>query len=101
MTVSIIAKLTANEGQRDDLVAALQPMLAHVEANEPDTLRYILMEDAGDANLLWLYEQYTSDEAVAAHSTSDVMKELGMATRPFAAARPEIIMCKPVGGKGL
>lgn len=101
MTVSIIAKLTSNDGQRHDLVAAMQPMLAHVEANEPDTVRYILMEDAGDANVLWLYEQYTNDEAIAAHSTSDVMKELGMATRPFAAARPEIIMCKPIGGKGL
>ncbi len=101
MTVSIIAKLTANDGQRDDLVAALQPMLDHVEANEPDTVRYILMEDAGDPNLLWMYEQYTSQEALGAHGTSDAMKELGMAVRPFAAARPEIIICNPVGGKGL
>ncbi len=101
MTVSIIAKLTANDGQREDLVAALQPMLDHVEANEPDTLRYILMEDTSDPNLLWMYEQYTSDEAFAAHGTSEAMKELGMAVRPFAAARPELIFCKPVGGKGL
>jgi quinol monooxygenase YgiN len=99
--VSVIAKITAKDGQRDELAAALQPMIDHVEANEPDTLRYILMADAGDPNLLWFYEEYTSGEALAAHGASDAMKELGMAVRDFSAARPEIIVCNPIGGKGL
>ena len=99
--VSVIAKITANEGQRAELAAALQPMLDHVEANEPDTLRYILLEDTGDPNVLWFYEEYANGEALVAHGASDAMKELGMAVRPFAAARPEVMVCNPIGGKGL
>jgi len=99
--VVVIAKITALEGKRDELVAAMGPMMDHVEANEPDTLAYILNEDAGDENVLWMYEEYTSQEALAAHSSSEAMKEMGMALRPFAGARPEITLLNPVRGKGL
>lgn len=101
MTVTVIAKLTANDGQRDELVAALQPMLEHVEANEPDTLAYVLMEDVKDPNLLWLYEKYPDQAALNAHSSSHAMKELATAVRPYAASRPEVVICNPIGGKGL
>ncbi len=99
--LSVIAKLTAKEGMRADLAAALQPLIDHVEANEPDTLKYILSEDTADENVLWFYEEYANEEALSAHSTSDAMKELGAATREFAAARPEITVCRTLGGKGL
>ncbi|MCH9837806.1 MAG: putative quinol monooxygenase [Ilumatobacter sp.] len=99
--VVVIAKITALEGKRDELVAAMGPMIDHVEANEPDTLTYILNVDAADENVLWMYEEYTSDEALAAHSSSEAMKEMGMALRPLAGARPEITLLNPVRGKGL
>jgi hypothetical protein len=38
---------------------------------------------------------------LAAHSSSEAMKEMGMALRPFAGARPEITLLSPVRGKGL
>ena len=101
MTISVIAKLTAKDGQRDQLAAAMQPMIQHVTDNEPDTLKYVLLQDTADANVLWMYEEYTSMEALAAHGSSDAMKELGGATREFAAARPEIIVCNQLGGKGV
>ncbi len=101
MTVSVIAKLTANDGQRDDLVAALQPMLRHVEENEPDTVRYILMEDTSDENVVWLYEEYVDQAAFEAHGRSDTMKALGAAIGPFMGGAPELIFCRPVAGKGL
>lgn len=99
--VVVIAKITAVEGKRDELLAAMGPMMAHVEANEPDTLTYIVNEDMGDANVLWMYEEYASHEALAAHGGSDAMKELGMALRPLGAGRPEITVLNPVSGKGL
>ena len=99
--VSVIAKITANEGMRSDMIAAMGSMMDHVEANEENTLKYILMEDSSDENVVWMYEEYTDDDALAAHSSSETMKELGMALRPFAGARPEIIKCNPVRGKGL
>ncbi|MGA9278046.1 putative quinol monooxygenase [Ilumatobacter sp.] len=99
--VSVIAKITALEGKRSELIAAMGPMMDHVEANEPDTLTYIVSEDTADENVIWMYEEYTSAEALAAHSSSDTMKELGMALRPLAGGRPEITVCNPVRGKGL
>ena len=99
--VVVIAKITALEGKRDELAAAMGPMIDHVEANEPDTLAYILNEDSADENVLWMYEEYTSQEALAAHGQSEAMKELGMALRPLAGGRPEITVLNPVRGKGL
>jgi quinol monooxygenase YgiN len=99
--VSVIAKITALEGKRSELIAAMGPMMDHVEANEPDTLKYILSEDTSDENVIWMYEEYASQEAFVAHGQSDTMKELGMALRPLAGGRPEITVCTPVRGKGL
>lgn len=99
--VSVIAKITAVEGKRDELVTAMGPMMSHVEANEPDTLKYILSLDSADADVIWMYEEYANEEALAAHGGSETMKELGMALRPLAAGRPELTIATPVTGKGL
>ena len=52
---AMIAKLTAAEGKREELIAVLEKIFPHVE-NEPGTEAYILHEDAGDANVVWFYE---------------------------------------------
>ena len=99
-TVSILAKLTAREGTRDDIIAGMQPMMEHVESEE-GTLKYILMEDAGDENVIWLYEEYVDQAAFEAHGRSDTMKAIGAAISPFMGGAPELIFCRPVTGKGL
>ena len=98
--VAVIAKIPAAPGQRDQLVAALQAALATAE-QEPGTLRYILHEDAADADTLWFYEMYTDQDALTAHGTSDAFKALGAAMKPFMGGRPELNFLKPIGGKGL
>ncbi len=99
--VAVIAKITALPGKRAELIEAMGPMMDHVEANEPDTLTYILTEDTGDDDVIWMYEEYANQEALAAHGTSEAMKEMGMALRPLAGARPEVTVLNPVRGKGL
>ncbi|MCB1001216.1 MAG: antibiotic biosynthesis monooxygenase [Acidimicrobiales bacterium] len=98
--IAVIAKLTAQEGKRDDLAAALQTALATAQ-DEPGTLAYILLQDLADANVLWFYEMYTDQSALDAHMGSDAFKALGPAIGPFLGGRPELIMCKPLGGKGV
>jgi quinol monooxygenase YgiN len=97
--VSVIAKITAQDGKRADVVAGMSDMMDHVE-NEPGTLTYILMEDAGDENVVWMYEEYEDQDALAAHGGSDMMKSLGASLGPFMAGRPELFFCNPVAGKG-
>ena len=97
--IAVIAKITAQEGKRDDLVAALQTALDTAQG-EPGTLSYILLADQTNAETLWMYEMYNDQAALEAHMGSDAFKALGPAIGPFLAGRPELIFCKPLGGKG-
>ncbi len=98
--VIVLAKITAQEGTRDDLIAGMAPMMEHVET-EPGTLQYILSTDANDDNVVWMYEVYADQASFEAHGGSDAMKALGAAIGPFLAGRPELIFLTPVRGKGL
>lgn len=98
--VAIIAKLSAQPGKRDELIAAFHGGLAHAET-EPGTQQYILHEDAVDADVVWFYEMYVDKDAMAAHGGSDALKELGTSLRPLMAGRPELTFLNVVGGKGI
>ena len=96
----MIAKFTCLDGKRDELYAGLAPMMDHVES-EAGTELYQLLEDPNDANVAYMYELYTDGEALQAHSTSDVMKQILNAFGGSLAGRPELTMLTPVRGKGL
>jgi quinol monooxygenase YgiN len=98
--VALLAKITAKDGQRDDLVKAFDQGLKNAEGEE-GTLTYILHTDAKDENVVWFYELYTDADALKAHGSSDGMKALGPVLAPFMAGRAELIHLQPLGGKGL
>jgi quinol monooxygenase YgiN len=98
---ALIAKITAADGRRDDLVAELQKMFPQVES-EDGTELYILHEDVGDANVVWFYELYTDHEALGAHSTSEAMLELMNAlSGDLSGAPAELTLVTPIGAKGV
>jgi quinol monooxygenase YgiN len=98
---AMIAKLTAADGKREDLIAVLEKIFPHVE-NEPGTEAYILHEDAGDANVVWFYEVYTDGDALKAHGSSDGMKEMmGGLGGGLLGAAPEMHMLTPRRAKGV
>jgi quinol monooxygenase YgiN len=98
-TISVIAKITAQPGKRAEVLAGMASMLTHVES-EPGTLVYTLAEDQADADVVWVYEEYTDQAAFESHSTSDAMKALGGSIGPFLGGRPEITVGNIAGGKG-
>ena len=98
--IAAIAKLTAQSGKRDELVTALKPVLDAVH-EEAGTLVYVLHKDNGDEDVLWFYEVYTDEAALAAHSSSDTFKALGPALAPLLAGRPEMHLLSPVSSKGV
>ena len=63
--VGIIAKMTAKQGQRSALVAALQPLLDAAK-DEPGTEVYAMHTDAATPELVWFYELYTDQDALVA-----------------------------------
>lgn len=98
--IAAIARIPAKPGQRDALIAALQPLLDAVEAEE-GTLRYILHTDASDPDAVWFYEQYTDNDAFGAHGSSEAMKTLGPVVGEFAGGKVDLHILTPVTGKGL
>lgn len=97
--VAVLAKLTAADGKRDELVEALQAAVTLVESEE-GTEVYALHVDAGDANVVWFYELYSDQEGFNAHSQGEALKSLG-GLGPLMGGRPELMFLTPVAAKGL
>lgn len=98
---ALIAKITAADGKRDEVLEAFGPMMAHVRENEPGTLIYGCHTDDEDPNVVWFYELYTDDDAVAAHSGSDAMKNVGRSLKGLLAGPPEVRKLTPQAAKGI
>lgn len=97
--VALIAKITAQPGQRVGAVHAFQPLLEHAR-KESGTMMYLLHEDVEDADVLWMYEIYTDSDARDQHRRTDVMRTVGRALSEFLAGPPEITVLNPIGGYG-
>ncbi len=98
--IAVIAKLTTNEGKRDEVVAVMTAMVEAVNA-EVGTEIYALHTQADDDVTIWFYELYTDKDSLKAHGTSEAMAASGPKLKGLLAGRPEIIMLNPVAAKGL
>lgn len=98
---ALLAKLTAQDGKRDDLLAVIAKMVDYVNESEEGTEVYIAHADGSDENVVWFYEMYSDTDAQTLHGGSDAMKTIGKEMGAFMAARPELIPLEPRVGKGL
>ena len=96
----MIAKVTSKPGERDALTDVLRKLVASTES-EPGTLTYMLHHDAKDADVIWFYERYESQDAFEAHGKSETMATIGRELAPLLAGRPELTFVSVVVGKGL
>lgn len=97
--VAVWAKIPAAPGKRDELAAALSGALETAQG-ESGTIYYILHNDPNDADALFMYELYESQDALNAHMGSEAFKALGPTIGPFLGGRPELQFVSPIGGKG-
>jgi quinol monooxygenase YgiN len=97
---SSFVKLTAQPGQRDELLAALQKMLP-VVAEEEGTEVYSFHLDRGDENTIWIFEMYADDDALGVHSSSDAMKVLLNDLGGLIGDAPLMVFTTPTDAKGL
>lgn len=96
--ITVLAKLTAQPGKEAEMRAALEAMVAEVDAKEPGVLKYTMHTVETDPNVFWMIEEYADEATFAAHGTTDHMKAFAMGMREIAAARPEVIRVTPVVG---
>ena len=97
---SMFVKLTAQDGKRDDLLAALNKMLGAVN-EEAGTEIYAFNLDTTDENAIWIYELYADDAALATHSGSDAMVALLTEAGDLLGDAPLMVVTTPVSGKGI
>ncbi|MDA1188500.1 MAG: putative quinol monooxygenase [Chloroflexi bacterium] len=68
---AILAPVRLKSGVRDSFVSQLGDHARRSLAEEPDCLRFDVIQDANDRDTVWFYEVYTSAEAFAEHQKTD------------------------------
>lgn len=86
---TVLVKLTTQAGRRAKLVDAFA---RYIEATteETGTLAFRVFNDEKDDNVVWVFEDYEGDEAVATHLSSDAFHELSMTIEALSSSPIEI-----------
>ena len=64
----IIAPIQIKDGHKDEFIEALLEDARGSVNDEPGCLRFDVIQDAADANRVWLYEVYVDEAAFQAHT---------------------------------
>lgn len=93
--ISLMVRLTANEGMRPALLDLLNTY-ADGLAEEPGTEVFVVSMDPEDANIVWLYEIFADDAAQDAHRSSTGFHELMNAMPPLLNGSPAVLRTVPL-----
>lgn len=93
----LIAKLTAIQGKRDELIAILKQGTKHM----PGCFSYILAKDSVDENIIWVTEIWDSEASHDASLTLPAVKDAITQGKPLIAAFERVAVTNPVAGVGL
>jgi quinol monooxygenase YgiN len=88
--ISVVATITAADGEGDAVAAALAEAAAAVAANEPGCHFYRIARSKDDANVFKVLESYADADAITAHGASDHFKALGRALKGKLAGAPVV-----------
>jgi quinol monooxygenase YgiN len=89
---ALIVKFTCTPGKRDAYVTAMAPMFEQTQ-QESGAEVYVLNDDAGDADILWMFEMHADDAAFEAHCSSEAVLEFVSTLDPaLLAGPPEMTM---------
>ena len=95
MKVGYMATLKVVDGKQAEFEAAFADMQKAVQAEEPGTLQYDLMQDEADATTYRVFEIYESEDARKVHGKSAAF---GAAAAPLGggvmAAAPDVVPVK-------
>jgi quinol monooxygenase YgiN len=93
----LIGQMKAAPGQRDALIA----ILAEGTGAMPGCLSYIIAQDAGEADALWITEVWTDKDHHAASLKLPSVQAAIAKARPIIAGFGPRFETTPVGGVGL
>ena len=88
--ITVIARMTAKDGEFANMRAHALELSAAVAAHEPANHLYAIC-DGPEPNTLILVERYADETALEAHRASDHLKTIGAKIRGTLAARTDIL----------
>lgn len=94
--ISVIAKLTVQEGKADQTIQMFQELMQNV-ATEEGTLLYSLNRQASAPNTIVVIERYKDKDALSAHSATEHFKAFSAKLGDVLAGKPEISIMNEVG----
>lgn len=97
--ITVIATLKVKAGEETTLIDGMRKMIAHVKANEPGTLTYVLHRSTADPTTFVVYEVYADQAAFATHGASEAMQEFFRLAGGILDGRPDIAMYEEIDGK--
>ena len=97
--ITVVATIKLQEGKEGAFRQEAEKMVAHVKANGPGTLVYVLYQSTSDPTEFMFFETYSDQGAFSAHGASDSMRHFFGAMGGLVAGRPEIKMYNEIGGK--
>jgi quinol monooxygenase YgiN len=97
--LTVVATLKVKSGQEEALIEGMRKMIAHVKANEPGTVTYLLHRSTADPTQFLVYEVYADQAAFATHGASEPMKEFFRLAGGILDGRPDIVMSEEIDGK--
>ncbi len=93
----LIGKMIALEGQRTELAAAMRESTADM----PGCLSYVVAEDPGDENALWITEVWVDQASHQASLQLESVQRAIAKARPVIAGFGERFETRPLFGVGL
>lgn len=93
----LIGKMTATPGGRD----ALQAVLLESDGGMPGCLSYIVAQDPGDADALWITEVWEDEASHKGSLALPAVQRTIAKGRPLIAGFSNRVVTTPVGGIGL
>ncbi len=97
---TLFVKLPLADGKFDEFAKAFGEIMIPQVNTEDGTEVYLLSQDSKDANVAWIYEQYTTEDALGAHGGSDAMTAFFGAIGDLLSGAPEMNTATLVSGKG-
>jgi quinol monooxygenase YgiN len=99
MTHVLLNRLTARPGQRRRVVEILLESGKLFDDN-PACLLYLVGESSDDPNLIWVFDQWTSQEAHAEALQAPALRPFVEQATPLLEGMPEQFELRLAGGKG-
>jgi quinol monooxygenase YgiN len=88
--ITLVARLTAKDGEFETMRSLALAMADAVSAHEPGNVLYAVAEGSGERELV-LIERYKDEAALEAHRSAAHFRKIGKQFAPTLAGPPDIV----------